>query len=123
MNETVDVKENILYSIKHAIGVDDPSYTPFDPDIIMLINSTINILDQLGISSDTSGFTIEDGTENWTDYIADMSKLQMVKEYITLKVRLVFDPPASASVINVITEELKMLEFRLNIQVDPGLPD
>lgn len=115
------MEESILTSVKHALGIDDPSYTPFDPDIIMHINSIINVLNQLGISPDDENFTVTDETTKWSDYRSDMTNLQMIKSYIYMRVRLLFDPPSSASVINVLNETIKELEFRLNVQVDPGL--
>lgn len=42
----------------------------------------------------------------------------MVKSYIHLKTRLLFDPPQSSVVRDAITNMLSELEFRINIEAD-----
>ena len=44
----------------------------------------------------------------------------MIKNYIYLKVKLVFDPPQSSRVIESYENQIKELEFRINVEVDPG---
>lgn len=110
--------ESILTSIKKLLGIED-EYTHFDPDIIIGINSALSILTQIGVGPST-GFSISDKTSTWSNFISDLSKLELVKSYIHLKVRLLFDPPASSAVIDVINKQLTEFEWRLNIQVDPG---
>jgi hypothetical protein len=50
-----------------------------------------------------------------------MSKLEMIKTYIYLKVKLVFDPPSQSRVIEAYENQIKELDFRLNVQVDPEM--
>lgn len=111
--------ESILTSIKKMLGVDE-NYDHFDPDIIMHINSALMVLTQLGVGPE-DGFMIEDDTTTWTDYIPEITaaKLNLVKSYIYLKVRLLFDPPLSSSVIESINRQIAEFEFRLNVAVDP----
>ena len=111
------MSESILNSIKKKIGY-DAEYTTFDPDIIMAINAVFNILTQLGVGP-KEGFAIEDATSVWSDYTSD-TNLNMVKEYIFMKVKLTFDPPQTTHVMNAYTEMIKEYECRLNYQVDPG---
>lgn len=110
--------ESILTSIKKLLGIEE-EYTHFDPDIIIGINSALSILTQIGVGPST-GFSISDKTSTWSNFISDLSNLELVKSYIHLKVRLLFDPPASSAVIDVINKQLAEFEWRLNIQVDPG---
>lgn len=109
--------ESILNSIKKMLGP-DAEYDHFDPDIIMHINTVFMVLQQLGVGPE-EGFFIEDDTATWADYLVDPTKLQMVKTYIYLKVRLVFDPPTSGTVMNAINQTIAEYEFRLNVAVDP----
>lgn len=109
--------ESILNSIKKMLGP-DAEYDHFDPDIIMHINTVFMILQQLGVGP-KEGFYIEDDMATWADYLVDPTKLQMVKTYMYLKVRLVFDPPTSSTVMNAITQTIAELEWRLNVAVDP----
>ena len=114
--------ESILTSIKKILGITG-EYEYFDNDLIIHINSVFSILHQLGIGPDT-GFTIEDDTTVWDDYISDNDiVLSIVKTYIALKVRLLFDPPQGSAHIEAINKQIAELEWRLNVQVDPGEED
>ena len=88
--------ESILTSIKKMLGISE-EYEHFDPDIIMHINSVFMILTQMGVGP-SEGFTIKDKTSKWTDFVSDITKIESVKSYIYLKVKLLFDPPLSSSV-------------------------
>ena len=90
--------ESILTSIKKMLGITE-DYTHFDADIIMHINSVFSILTQLGIGPE-DGFVIQDDKAVWTDFIKDNSKMEAVKSYMYLKVKLLFDHPLSSAVID-----------------------
>jgi hypothetical protein len=111
------MNESILTTIKKLLGISEED-TSFDIDIIVNINSAFSILYQLGVGD--SGFSITGSSETWSDYLEDMSKLEMIKNYIYLKVKLVFDPPQSSRVIESYENQIKELEFRINVEVDPG---
>ena len=108
--------ESILTSIKKLLGIEE-EYTQFDNDIIMHINSVFLNLTQLGVGP-AEGFLIEDDTATWEDFIGDSNQLQAVKSYMYLKVKLLFDPPLSSSVIESMNRMLAELEWRLNVAVD-----
>lgn len=111
--------ESILTSIKKMLGIDE-EYTHFDADIIMHINSVLMILTQLGVGP-AEGFIIEDDTSTWVDFIPEVSVAQLhaVKSYIYMKVKLIFDPPLSSSVIESMNRQIAEFEWRLNVAVDP----
>lgn len=104
--------DSILTSIKKMLGI-EKEYTHFDPDIIMHINTVFMTLQQIGVGP-TEGFSIEDETAIWDDFLDDVTQYQAVKTYIFLKVRLLFDPPTSSAVMQAYNESIKELEFRLN---------
>lgn len=108
--------ESILTSIKKLLGIEE-EYTQFDNDIIMHINSALLNLTQLGVGP-AEGFLIEDDTATWEDFIGDSNQLQAVKSYMYLKVKLLFDPPLSSSVIESMNRMIAELEWRLNVAVD-----
>ena len=83
--------DSILTSVKKKLGIQE-DYTHFDEDIIMDINSTFLILNQLGVGPEEP-FTIEDDVAEWSDFI-DNGKIDLVRSYVYLRVRLLFDPPA-----------------------------
>lgn len=109
--------ESILNSVKKMLGITE-EYDHFDPDIIMHINTVFMILHQLGVGPE-KGFYIEDDVATWSDYLEDPTQLQMVKSYMFLKVRLVFDPPSNSTVMNAMNQSISEFEWRLNVAVDP----
>lgn len=106
--------ESILQSIKKLLGI-EPDYTYFDQDLIIHINSVLSILSQIGFGPE-EGFFITGGTETWDDLFDESNpQMQLVKPYIYLKVRLMFDPPLNSTVINSINAQIEELEWRLNV--------
>lgn len=104
--------DSILLTVKKGIGI-DPSYEAFDPDIIMHINSVLFILTQEGIGP-KEGFNITGQDETWEDFLGESNtKLSAVQSYITLKTRLLFDPPQSGTLNEQITKLISELEWRL----------
>jgi hypothetical protein len=102
---------SILTTIKKMLGLDE-DYIHFDSEIIVDINSVLMILTQLGVGPD-EGFYIVDKTETWGTYLNDRKDLEAVKTYIYLKVRLLFDPPTNAFLVDSIERQIKELEWRL----------
>lgn len=109
--------DSILTSIKKLLGIDE-SYTQFDTDIIIHINSVFSILTQLGVGPE-EGFFIEDDSAEWTDFLPDSPKLNFVKSYVQLKVRLLFDPPDKGSLMDAMTRTISELEWRIQVAADP----
>lgn len=112
------MEDSILTSIKKLLGIAE-DYTHFDTDIIIHINSVFLTLSQLGVGS-KENFFIEDASASWTDFIEDGSVLNTVKTFIYLKVKMLFDPPASSAAMESYDRIIKEYEFRLNIAVDPA---
>ena len=104
--------DSILTSVKKMLGISD-TYEHFDTDIIMHINSVFSILTQLGVGS-TSGFSIDDELNTWSEFITNIDQVEMVKSYMYLKVKMMFDPPQSSALIEVNKELIKELEWRIN---------
>lgn len=112
------IEESIFKSIKALLGP-DADYDVFDSDILIFINGTLATLTQLGIGP-SEGYRITGESETWQDFLGNYADLESVKTYIYLKVKLVFDPPASSAVMSAYQETCKELEWRLNVAVDPG---
>lgn len=109
--------ESILNSVKKAIGVSE-EYDAFDTILIMHINSVFMILNQLGIGP-SEGFSIMDDATMWSDYISeDDTRFEAVKSYMSLKVRLLFDPPLSSTVMECMKQSASEMEWRLNVQAE-----
>lgn len=113
--------DSILTSIKKLLGITE-EYENFDQDIIMHINSAFMILNQLGVGP-KNGFLIKDKSSTWDEFIPERSNLEAVKTYVHLKVKLMFDPPLSSTVIEAIKSQINELEWRLNVSVDPPIDE
>lgn len=113
------MSDSILLSTKKILGIEE-SYTVFDLDILTHINSVFTTLTQLGVGPET-GFFIEDELATWDLFIAPWENLNAVKSYVYLRVRLLFDPPATSFHIAALENQVKELEWRLNVQVDTEL--
>lgn len=107
--------ESILTSIKKLLGIQE-EYTNFDNDIIMHINSTFSTLTQLGVGP-SNGFIIKDKSSTWDEFISD-NRLECVKSYVYLKVRLLFDPPSTSAVMDSINRQITEYEWRINVYSD-----
>jgi hypothetical protein len=110
--------ESILLSVKEQLGIADDD-TGFDNVIIIHINTVFGILTQLGCGP-KEGYTISGDTEEWSDYLQDNVLLEMVKSYMYLKVRMIFDTPTSGSMNSAHEQLIAELESRINYMVDPG---
>ena len=105
----MNITDSVLTSIKKLLGIAE-EYEHFDADLIMHINSVFSILTQLGVGP-SKGFMIEDKNATWKDFISDESKYMLVKSYMHLKVKLLFDPPLSSAVSGkVLSEDLVIHE-------------
>lgn len=111
--ENNNSNNSILNSIKKLLGITEEQ-TDFDMDIIIHINTTLTILNELGIGPD-DGFVIEDSSATWNEYITDRRKFDKIKTYVYLKVRLYFDPPQNASLKEAMEKQAAELEWRLNV--------
>lgn len=107
--------ESILTSIKKLLGIME-DYEQFDTDVIIHINTTLMILNQLGVGVDR--FAITDKKAVWTDFMPDETMVESVKSYVYLKVRLIFDPPQSSAVLGAIERTINELEWRINVWVE-----
>ena len=117
MEEVINKMESILDSIKKLLGI-QPEYRAFDEDLIIHINTVFIILNQLNVGPE-EGFMIVDGSESWDDFIKGINET-MVKTYIYLKVRLMFDPPTSGVLVESMNSMISELEWRLYLEGDKG---
>lgn len=122
----MSITDSILTSIKKLLGISE-EYEHFDADLIMHINSVFSILTQLGVGP-TTGFMIEDKNTIWKDFIGDEAKYMLVKSYMHLKVKLLFDPPLSSAVMECYKTQISEYEWRLNVaaendDADPDDPE
>jgi len=121
------MEPSILTSVKKVLGI-AAEYLAFDQDIMMHINTALSTLTQLGVGPAT-GFTVDSVDDEWSDFVSPTDhQYNAVKSYVFLRVRMLFDPPQTSYLIAAQTDQIKELEWRLNVHreetgwVDPD-PD
>ena len=121
----MDTTESILTSVKKLLGIDE-SYTHFDADLIMHLTlekgrgyvSVFSILGQMGVGP-KKGFAISGADEKWSDFLEDdPGRLALVKSYMHLKVRLLFDLPTASSAVDAMNRQISEFEWRLFVAAD-----
>ena len=104
----------ILDDIKKQIGI-VPEYKEFDDQLLMCINSTFATLHQLGVGPE-EGFLVEEGTK-WEDYIST-ERLNFIKSYVSMKVKMMFDPPSSSFALDALNKQIAEYEWRITSEVE-----
>lgn len=110
------MEESIFKTIAPLLG-DSPTDGDFTLDIMVAINSALSVLTQLGVGP-KNGFFITGPEEKWSDLIDAREDLEFIKTFVYLKARLIFDPPASASILSAFENQIKELESRIQMASD-----
>lgn len=105
------LEDSILKSIKKLLGLhaDD---TSFDTDVLIYINSAFATLKELGVNNGEL-VVVEDADKAWSSTTISDEALPMVKTYIYLKARLIFDPPGTSFAIAALEKIMEEQEWRL----------
>lgn len=118
MEVNISNNDSILTSIKKLMGLTE-EYDAFDQDILILINSVLFELEQIGVKA-KDGFTLSDKTAVWSDYSDDNRLLNALKPYIYMKTKLAFDPPTSSGALDSMNRIIDRFEWRINLYADTG---
>ena len=108
--------DSIFNSVKKVVGLLG-DVGSFDEDVLLYINSVVSTLRQLGLSI-PSDFYVLDDVQTWSDLLGEFRDLDLVKSYMAMKVRLMFDPPSSSFGLTSMTEMVTELEWRINVLTD-----
>lgn len=115
------MEDSILISTKSILGLDE-GYDVFDLDIMTHINAAFSTLYQLGVGP-TPAFMIDGDQDLWSTVGLSVHSLSMVKSYIFLKTRMVFDPPGTSFLIEATNKQIQELEGRLSVFREFELPE
>ena len=111
------MNDSILQTIKQLLGISEADES-FDPNIIVLVNSVLNILSQIGLE-EANNFQIKGSSETWNELKKKKKDLEIVKTYICFKVKMMFDPPTSSAALEATKRVLDEQEWRIaNIYVN-----
>ena len=106
------LNQSILTSVKGALGVTEADVS-FDQEILMHINTAFATLNELGVGPD-EGFAIEDKTVTWDALLGTDKRKNNVKTYTFLRVKFLFDPPATSFGITAVEKQIEQFEWRIN---------
>ena len=120
------MEDSILLSVAKYIGLPE-GYSVFDPDLIMAINAELSTLAQIGAVPNT-GFVITGSDETWSDLFDaaeaegglpnTRNSVQFVKEFVYIRVKMVFDPPQSSFVLKSLEDKANELMFRIIVATE-----
>ncbi len=114
--ETPLESDSILESTKATLGI-PPGHTAFDAMVTTYINAVLSTLEQLGVGPE-GGLYVTSKAQVWEELIGTDARLNAVKAYMHLRVRLLFDPPQIGFVLSAMQDQIKELESRINMIVD-----
>jgi len=103
----------ILDDVKNGIGL-GLTNDGFDPELLMYVNSIGAELSQIGVAE--FDIEIDDGTE-WPA-LATQELTNLVKEYLPLSTKLVFDSSASETISKAFQNRKVVLEGRISLIVE-----
>lgn len=109
--EVTLLNESILLSIKKMLLIDENNFT-FDSDLVMYINSVLAVLSQLGVGS---GYvlSISDAAETWNSLSQNEQLVSLLRPYIGMRVRLLFDPPINSFLVDSLNKQINEYEWRI----------
>lgn len=111
----IDRNESILYSEKDLLGIDIDD-TSFDQNLIILINGIIPELYQLGVATQVTSITGPEAV--WSDILGERTNVPDVKNFVYLKLRLLFDPPTNSFLLDAFQKQIDEYVWRMNVQVE-----
>lgn len=107
----------ILNDVKISCGI-VPEHTGFDDLLILHTNTVFMILNQMGVGP-AKGFRLVTGKETWDEYMDETCEnYEAVKTYVGLKVRMIFDPPTSSTLMEALKDSIAECEWRLNFSAE-----
>ena len=116
------MEESILNTVKQSLPM-NPEDTAFDGELITYINSALMLLRQLGVGR-KGGCRITDETYTWSEFLNESESMEMVKSYVCLSARLMFDTSSmTPSVIEAIERQMKEIEWRLMVEAETPTTD
>ena len=114
------MEDSILKSTKKVLSIPD-GYNAFDLDVTTHINATFSVLSQLGVGPE-EGYAIEDDEPVWQDLALPLNLLSLVRSYMYLKVRMLFDPPTTSFLLESYKEQIAEFEARISMFREDALP-
>lgn len=107
---------SILDDVKLALGL-LPQDESFDPTIIMHINSVFSMLFAATGVGGPTGFAITGRNNTWDELFED-DRLNSIKSYVFVRVKILFDPHIVGVVMGAHERQFQEMEFRIMAEAD-----
>jgi hypothetical protein len=106
----------ILNTVKLLLNGIKEDNTEFDDEILLHINSAC-ILPMIQIGACAETFQVEEDTP-WSALTPSPAIRNALQQYISMKVRLTFDPPASGYLVELYEKTIAEAEWRITTFVE-----
>lgn len=103
--------DKILSTVKKYVGITD-EYQVFDQTLIDCINTVFAKLNQLGVGP-KNVFIVDGNEQTWKEFTED-ERLNMIKIYISMSVKMMFDPPTNSILLDALKNTISELEWRMH---------
>ena len=110
--------DSVLNTVKSMLGIEE-SYEAFDVELITHINSALFVAYNIGVQL-VKNYTIDGPNVTWSEICPDVNLIPLLKSYIGLKVRLLFDPPTTGVLHEAMERQVTEFEWRLYVESDPA---
>lgn len=107
--------DGILASVKDYLGIHGDN-NAFDSEILQAINSVWFVLYQLGVTINDEIATIDENSE-WNEFIVP-ERIGITRQYVSMRVRMQFDPPTNTYVMEALRSQIDELEWRVTVESD-----
>lgn len=113
MEENVYDQLKIFDTVKDYCGLNSEDHS-FDSRLLTHIGSAVSVMNQMGVGSSLPNL---DKNTLWTEFMKESqgdanNSFYVVKEYVCLSVRMVFDPPPQ-NTANILTNASNVLLDRI----------
>lgn len=108
-------ESSVLGTIKTMIGPSE-MYEGFDLDLTTHINSILMYLVDIGAVK--KGTRITSDHETWNTILEGNKNIEGIKSLIYIRCRLMFDPPANATMVKTLQDEANRLEWYILMECD-----
>jgi hypothetical protein len=110
---------SILNAAKETLGIaeEDPA---FDIELTIHINSVLADLNDFGVGP-VAGHEITGPEDTWEDFLGSEKKLNTAKSYMYLRLRLIFDPPATGPATESFNKQAEQMAWRLQTRQEVAI--
>lgn len=104
------MEQSILVSTKAVLQLNQEE-TYFDAELLQYINAAIDHLFDLGVGS--GDVVVTSSSDLWESLSLPEGRLGMVKQFVFLKTKQLFDPPTTGFHTEATEKQIRELEWRI----------